>query len=117
MTQASVAASIYGVELPHRSDRRSRLMTINLTGMHDAQQQYLDYLDVMKNGQKALADALQSWGGAFEDVVGQPASLWSLEPVPPRELVETTFGFVERLLAAQKQLAIALVDTAVSEVA
>jgi hypothetical protein len=86
-------------------------MTSNMTGMHDVQQQYLDYLDIMMNAQQALADAFESFGGAFDGVVGLPASLHSLEPVPPREFVETTFGFVERLLAAQKQLAIALVDT------
>jgi hypothetical protein len=89
-------------------------MTSNTTGMFDAQQQYVDYLEVMKNAQKALADALQSWGGAFDDVVGQPAT-WPPEPVAPRELVETTFGFAERLLAAQKQLAITLLDLSVSE--
>jgi hypothetical protein len=86
-------------------------MTINMPGMFDAQQQYLDYLDTMKNAQHALADAVQSWGGAFDGVVGQPTSSWSLEPVPPKELVETTFGLIERLLAAQKQIAIALIDT------
>jgi hypothetical protein len=90
-------------------------MTMNMTGLHDVQEQYLDYLDIMMNAQKALTDAFQSWSGAFDGVVGQPASSWSLEPVPPRELVETTFGLVERLLAAQKQLAIALVDTAAYE--
>jgi hypothetical protein len=90
-------------------------MTSNTTGMFDAQQQYVDYLEVMKNAQKALADALQSWGGAFDDVVGQPAASWPPEAVAPRELVETTFDFAERLLAAQKQLAITLLDLSVSE--
>ncbi|HEV7639302.1 MAG TPA: hypothetical protein VGO39_00360 [Gaiellaceae bacterium] len=88
-------------------------MTSNVTDMYDAQQ-YLDYVDNMKSAQKAFADALQSWrDGASE----QPASLWSREAVPPREIVETTFGFVERLVAAQKQFAIAFVDTRVSEAA
>lgn len=90
-------------------------MTSNVTDMFDAQQQYQDYIDVMKNAQQAFADALQSWGGAFDGVLGQPASSWPPEPVPPRELVETTFGFAERLLAAQKQLAIALLDTALTD--
>ncbi|MCW2963211.1 MAG: hypothetical protein JWO17_463 [Actinomycetia bacterium] len=92
-------------------------MTMNMTGMHDAQQQYLDYLDMMKNAQEAFADAVQSWGGAFDGGVGQPGSSWFLEPVPPRELVETTFGLFERLLDAQKQLAIAFVDAAGADAA
>jgi hypothetical protein len=93
-------------------------MNMNTMGMQDAKQQYLDYLDdVMQNSQKALADAFESWRGAFDGGAGVPATLRPLEPVPPRELVETTFGFVERLLAAQKQLAIAFVDTEVFEAA
>jgi hypothetical protein len=90
-------------------------MASNLTDMFDVQEQYQDYLDGMKSAQKAFADALQSWGGAFDGGVGQPASSWPLEPVAPKELIETTFGFVERLLAAQKQLAIALVEKTLSE--
>jgi hypothetical protein len=86
-----------------------------MTDTFDAQQKYQDYLDMMKNAQQAFAEALQSLGGTFDDFVGQPASSWSLEPVPPRERVEKTFGYAERLLAAQKKLAIALVDTDVSE--
>ena len=89
-------------------------MSSNLTEMFDAQQ-YLNYLDVMKNAQQAFADTLQSWGSAFDGVIGQPASSWPPEPIEPRELVETTFGFVERFVAAQKQLAIALVEPAVTE--
>jgi hypothetical protein len=89
-------------------------MSSTVTEMFDTQQ-YLNYLDVMKNAQQAFADALQSWGGAFDGVIGQPATTWPPEPVQPRELVENTFGFVERLVAAQKQLAMALVETAASE--
>jgi hypothetical protein len=89
-------------------------MTSTVTEMFDTQQ-YLNYLDVMKNAQQAFTDALQSWGGAFDGVIGQPASTWPPEPIEPRELVETTFGFVERFVAAQKQLAIALVEPAVAE--
>jgi hypothetical protein len=91
-------------------------MTSNMNGMYDVQQQYLDYLDIMMNARQTLADALESWGGAFGGV-GQPGSLRTLEPVAPRELVETTFGFVERLLSAQKQLAMALVDTTTHDAA
>jgi hypothetical protein len=90
-------------------------MSMDMPGMEDAQQLYLDYLDTMQNAQQALVDAVQSWGGAFDGIGGQPASSWSLEPVPPREFVEMTFGLVERLLAAQKQLAFALIDTAGAE--
>jgi hypothetical protein len=79
--------------------------------MYDAQQ-YTEYFDNMKNAQKALADVLQSWRDGVAD---QPGSLWSREPVPPKELVENTFGFVERLVAAQKQIAIAFVETGAAE--
>jgi hypothetical protein len=93
------------------------MMPVNLTNAQDAQQQYLDYLDNMKSAQQALTDVLQSWRGAFDGAADQPTPLWSLEPVQPKELVETTFGFVERMVAAQKQLAIAFVDVGVSEAA
>jgi hypothetical protein len=98
-------------------------MTSTLTEMFDTQQfanffdteQYLNYLDVMKNAQQAFTEAFQSLGGAFDGGKSQPASTWPPEPVQPREFVENTFGFVERLVAAQKQLAMALVDPAVSD--
>jgi hypothetical protein len=97
-------------------------MAINMpgmNGMNDAQQQqqYLEYLDMIENAQNVFSEALQSWRSAFDGMADQPASPWSLQPVPPREFIETTFGLVERLVAAQKQLAIAFVETATPEAA
>jgi hypothetical protein len=90
-----------------------------LNGINDPQQQQrlLEYLDIFENAQNAFTDALETWRGAFDGVADQPTSPWSLEPLPPRELVETTFGFVERVVASQKQLAIAFLEAAVPEAA
>jgi hypothetical protein len=88
-------------------------MTISLPSMRDAQQRYLEYLDVIKDGQKGMVDALELWGSAFDDAIAGPPGRIPLEPLPPKELVETTFDFIERLVAAQKQLAFALVESAV----
>jgi hypothetical protein len=88
-------------------------MTISLPSMDDAQQRYLEYLDIIKDGQKGIADALEFWGSAFDEVNAGPPGRLPLQVLPPKEFVETTFEFIERMVAAQKQLAFALVESTV----
>jgi hypothetical protein len=88
-------------------------MTISATTVRDAQKQYMQYLDALKDGQKAVIDAVEFWSTAFESSVARPGVRRSPEQVPaPKELVESAFGFAERLVAAQKEFALALVDAA-----
>jgi hypothetical protein len=111
-------------EVPHANRARSLpatqneseveiQMTIGPTNVRDAQKQYLEYLDALKDGQKAVIDAVEFWSNAFESSVGKPAMHRSPEQLAsPRDLVEGAFNFAERLVAAQKEFALALVDAA-----
>jgi hypothetical protein len=85
------------------------------TNVRDAQKQYLEYLDALKDGQKAVIDAVEFWSNAFEGTVGKPAMRRSPELPSSREVVEGAFSFAERLVAAQKEFALALVDAAAVE--
>lgn len=88
-------------------------MTVSPTNVRDAQTQYLEYLDALKDGQKAVIDAVEFWSNAFESSVGKPPKRRTPEQVPSsRELVESAFDFAERVVAAQKEVALALVDAA-----
>ena len=88
-------------------------MSIGFTSARDTQDQYLDYVDMIKESQKSIVDALELWSSAFDEALGKSAIRAPLEPPAPQELVETAFDFVERLIAAQKQLVLALFDAAV----
>jgi hypothetical protein len=86
---------------------------MSATSVRDAQKQYLDYLDALKDGQKAVIDAVEFWSSAFD--ASRPSSRNMSDSLPanlpaPKELVESAFGFAERLVAAQKEFALALVD-------
>jgi hypothetical protein len=88
-------------------------MTISGTNARDAQKQYLQYLEALKDGQKAVIDAVEFWSNAFDGSVPRPTGLRTPEGLPTsRELVEGAFGFAERVVAAQKEFALALVDAA-----
>ena len=88
-------------------------MPIGYTSARDTQEQYLHYVDMIKESQKSIVDALELWSSAFDEALGASARRAPLEPRTPQELVETAFDFVERLIAAQKQLVLALFETAV----
>ena len=91
-------------------------MTMSSTNVSDAQKQYLEYLEALKDGQKAVIDAMEFWSSAFESSVGRPASRKWGEGLPaPREFVESAFTLTERLVAAQKEFVLALVDAADTE--
>jgi hypothetical protein len=77
--------------------------------MRDAQKQYLEYVDILKDGQKAIVSALEFWGNAFDEAAGKPAARRVLEP---KEFVEQSFEVIERVLEAQRQVLLALVDSA-----
>jgi hypothetical protein len=88
-------------------------MTISPPKVQDAQKQYLEYLDALKDGQKAVIDAVEFWSNAFESSTGTSPLRRPGAPVTPsRELVEGAFSFAERVVAAQKEFALALVDAA-----
>jgi hypothetical protein len=84
-------------------------VNMNMTNMRDAQKQYLEYVDLLKDGQKAIVNALEFWGSAFDEAAGKPASRHLLEP---KEFVEQSFEVIERVLEAQRQVLLALVDSA-----
>ena len=68
------------------------------------------------DGQKALIDALEFWSDAFGGGLGKTTTRGFLEPfAPPTSFVEAAFGLAERMIATQKQLALALVGPAEHE--
>jgi hypothetical protein len=90
-------------------------MTTGPTNVRDAQKQYLEYLEALKDGQKAVIDAVEFWSSAFESSVPRAGRQGAGALPSPRELVESAFTFSERLIAAQKEFALALVDAAARE--
>jgi hypothetical protein len=84
-------------------------MTTPIDAVRATQQQYLE---AFKQGQKAVVDAVGIWA---KNVEGSTVSAESLSPVElpaPKELVETTFGFYEELVTAQKKFTLAVLDAA-----
>jgi hypothetical protein len=80
----------------------------------EAQRQYVE---AVKRGQKAVMDAVGLWTRVLDASGSSSASTrLSSEPVmSPRDLVEGGFTIAERVIATQKEFALALVDAATTE--
>ena len=71
------------------------------------------YLETLKQGQKAVIDAVGLWAKSVEGYTAKAEAIPNAEQLPtPKEYVETTFSFVEKVIATQKELALAVLDAA-----
>jgi hypothetical protein len=88
--------------------------TISINSTHDdeehtmttAQQQYTDFV---KQGQEAVAAAVDTWTRSVQDVFG---ALPTTAPADPAQAVDQVFHFAHKILGAQRDLAQNLVKTA-----
>jgi len=92
-------------------------MDIKTAGCTTAAAPYLRLPRRHEERKEGTRDALPVLGRCVRGVAASLRRSGRSRPFRRGSLVETTFGLVERLLAAQKQLASALSDTAVYEVA
>jgi hypothetical protein len=92
-------------------------MSISPPNTRDAQKQYLEYLEALKDGQKAVLDAVEFWSNAFEGSVPRAGTRRPDQIPAAKELVESAFDFAEHLVAAQKEFALAFVDATTGEAA
>ena len=73
------------------------------TTLSDAQDQTLK---VVRQSQQAVVDAVRTWAEAVESAIPELPALPYGDRLPtPSEVVETSFGFAEQLLAAQREFA------------
>lgn len=73
-------------------------------------------LDGIKQGQKAVVDAVGAWAKSIEGIVPATPSIPVLplaEGIPtPAQIVTETFAFVEKLIASQREFALQVLAAA-----
>ncbi len=62
-------------------------------------------VDSIKQSQDAVVQAVRAWSKAVEQVSTALPRLSADQLPTPEEIVDTSFGFAERLLAAQREFA------------
>lgn len=66
-------------------------------------------LEAAKQNQKIAVQATQAWAQAIAPYAGQIPVAPAIEGIPtPEEIVENSFGFAQKLLEAQQELAVGL---------
>ena len=71
--------------------------------LSDVQEQTLK---VVRQSQQAVVDAVRTWAEAVETAIPElPALPYSDQLPTAREVVDTSFGFAEQILAAQHEFA------------
>ena len=63
-------------------------------------------------GQKAVIDSVKSWADIVETMYAKMPELMKAEPMKPAQLMETTIGFTEKVVASQKEFIAKLVEAA-----
>lgn len=63
-------------------------------------------LSAIRQSQEAIVEAVRNWANAVEKTLPETPSLPFAEELPtPQEIVQTSFGFAEQLLKAQRDFA------------
>ena len=70
------------------------------------------YLDAVREGQEAWADAVGAWSDSVQRLWGDPSSATTREAPSAEQVIDNVFGFAEQLLAAQRDFAKRLVQAA-----
>lgn len=63
-------------------------------------------------GQKAIVDSVRSWAETVETVSAKLPELVSSPPASPTQVLESTFGFTEKVLASQREFFTQVFDAA-----
>jgi hypothetical protein len=63
-------------------------------------------LKAIRETQHAVVEAVRTWADTVEKIVPASPALPSTEELPsPQEIIQTSFGFAEELLKAQREFA------------
>lgn len=63
-------------------------------------------LEAIRQSQHAVVEAVRTWANSVEKAVGDTPDVPFAEQLPtPQEIVQTSFGFAEQLLKAQREFA------------
>jgi hypothetical protein len=68
------------------------------------------YLDAVREGQEAWANAVRAWSESVQQMWGDAASTTTPEAPTAEQVIDNLFGFAEQLLAAQRDFAKRLVQ-------
>jgi hypothetical protein len=68
------------------------------------------YLDAVREGQEAWANAVRAWSDSVQQMWGDAASTTTRQAPTPEQVIDNLFGFAEQLLAAQRDFAKRLVQ-------
>ena len=72
------------------------------------------YLDAIREGQEAFANAIRAWSETTQRMFGDAAPAAAGQMPDPEQVIDTVFGFAEQMLAAQRDFAKRLVGAASS---
>ena len=67
------------------------------------------YLDAVREGQEAWANAVRAWSESVQRMWADPSSTTTREAPTAEQVIDNVFGFTEQLLAAQRDFAKRLV--------
>jgi len=68
------------------------------------------YLEAVREGQEAWANAVRAWSDSVQRMWGDAASTTTGEAPTAEQVIDNVFGFAEQLLAAQRDFAKRLVQ-------
>jgi hypothetical protein len=83
------------------------LMSTSESSSTSAQEQYLD---AVREGQEAWANAVRAWSDSVQRMWGDASSTTTREAPTAEQVIDNVFGFAEQLLAAQRDFAKRLVQ-------
>jgi hypothetical protein len=102
--RSSIAPASY---LDPMSPIEEHLMSTSESSSTSAQEQYLD---AVREGQEAWANAVRAWSESVQRLWGDPSSTTTREAPTAEQVIDNVFGFAEELLAAQRDFAKRLVQ-------
>jgi hypothetical protein len=68
------------------------------------------YLDAVREGQEAWANAVRAWSESVQRMWGDASSTTTRQAPTAEQVIDNVFGFAEELLAAQRDFAKRLVQ-------
>jgi hypothetical protein len=92
---------------PPMSPIEEQLMSTSESSSTSPQEQYLD---AVREGQEAWANAARAWSESVQRMWGDPSSTTTREAPTAEQVIDNVFGFAEQLLAAQRDFAKRLVQ-------
>jgi hypothetical protein len=102
--RSSIAPAYY---LYPMSPIEEHLMSSSESSSTSPQEQYLD---AVREGQEAWANAVRAWSESVQRLWGDPSSTTTREAPTAEQVIDNVFGFAEELLAAQRDFAKRLVQ-------